>query len=57
MKNKCLLERCISSFKGTSYQRIQDTATLPVSLFLVALYHIRIYIDSFLEPNPTFTEK
>ena len=62
MKNTCLLVHCILSFEGTSYKRIQDTASLPVPLFLVVLHHIRIYISryhfyNFLEPNPTFTEK
>ena len=32
----------ISRFEGTSYKRIQDTASVPVPLFLVALDHIRI---------------
>ena len=59
MKNTSLLVHCI---EGTSYKRIQDTAGLPVPLFLAVLHHIRIYISiydfyNFLEPNPTFTEK
>ena len=35
------------------------TASVPVPLFLVVLYHIRIFLHhiNFLEPNPTFTEK
>ena len=62
MKNTCLLVHCILSFEGTSYKRIQDTASLPVPLFLVVLHRIRIYISryyfyNFLDPNPTFTEK
>ena len=44
MTNICLLVHCILSFEGTSYKRIQDTASLPVPLFLVVLHHIRIYI-------------
>ena len=32
---------CILSFEGTSYKRIQNTACLPVPLFLVALHRIR----------------
>ena len=61
MKNTCLPEHCISSFKGTSYKRIQETASLLVPLFLVVLHRIRIYISryhfyNFLEPSPTFTE-
>ena len=39
MKNTCLLVHCILSFEGTSYKRIQDTASLPVPLFLVVLHH------------------
>ena len=62
MKNPCLLVHCISSVKGTTYERIQDTASIPVPLFLVVLHHIIIYISryhfyKFLKPNPTFTEK
>ena len=33
-------------FQGTSYKRIQDKASLPVSLFLV-LHRIRIYISRY----------
>ena len=47
MKNACLLVHCISSFEGTSYKRIQDTASLPVPLFLVVLHRIRIYISRY----------
>ena len=62
MKNTCLLERFISSFQGTSYKRMQDTASLPVPSFLIALHRVRIHINRYhfyniLEPNPTFTEK
>ena len=35
MKNTCLLVHWILSFDGTSYKRIQDTASLPVPLFVV----------------------
>ena len=34
----------ISSFEGPSYTRIQDTASVPVPLFLVLLHHTRRYI-------------
>ena len=47
MKNTFLLVHCILSFEGTSYKRIQDTASLPVPLFLVALHCIRIYISRY----------
>ena len=62
MKNTCLLVHCILGLEGTSYKKIQGTASLPVPLFLVVLHRIRIYISryqfyNFLEPNPTFTEK
>ena len=62
MKNTSLLVHCISSFEGTSYKRIRDTASLPVPLFLVVLHRISFYISryhfcNFLEPNPTFPEK
>ena len=62
MKNTCFLVPCILSFEGSSYERIQDTASLQVPLFLVVLQNIRTYISryhfyNFLEPNPTFTEK
>ena len=62
MKNACLLVHCISSFEGTSYKRIHDTAILPVLLFLAVLHRVRIYINrynfhNFLEPNPIFTGK
>ena len=61
-EHPCLLVHCISSVKGTTYERIQDTASIPVPLFLVVLHHIIIYISryhfyKFLKPNPTFTEK
>ena len=46
MKNTCLLVHCILSFEGTSYKRIQDTASLPVPLFLVVLHCIRIYTSA-----------
>ena len=35
MKNTCLLAHCILSFEGTSYNRMQDIASLPIPLFLV----------------------
>ena len=62
MKNTRLLVHCILIFEGTSYNRIQYTASLPVPLFLVVLHRIRIYISryycyNFLELNPTFIEK
>ena len=62
MKNTCLLVHCILSFEGTSYKRIQDTATLPVPLLVAVLHQIRIYISryhfyNFSEPNPTITEQ
>ena len=62
MKNPCLLVHCISSVNSTTYERIQDTASIPVPLFLVVLHHIIINISryhfyKFLEPNPTFSEK
>ena len=47
MKNACLLVYCVLRFKGTSYKRIQDTASLPVPLFLVVLHCIRIYISRY----------
>ena len=47
MKNACLLVYCVLRFKGTSYKRIQDTASLPVPLFLVVLHRIRIYISRY----------
>ena len=37
----------ISSFEGPSYTRIQDTASVPVPLFLVLLHHTRIYISRY----------
>ena len=39
MKNTCLLVHCILSFESTSYKKIQDTASLPVPLFLVFTSH------------------
>ena len=59
MKNTCLLAHS-SGFEGISYKRIQDTASLPVPLFFVALYRIpnyikRYHIRNFLESNPTIT--
>ena len=58
MKKTSLLVHCILSVEGISY-KIQDTASLPVPLFLAVLHRIRIYISRyhfyiFLEPNPTF---
>ena len=47
MKNTCLLVHFILSFEGTPYKRIQDTASLPVPLFLVVLRRIRIYISRY----------
>ena len=60
MKNTCLLVHCISSLEGTSNQRIHNTASLPVPLFLV-LHRIRTYISRyfyiFLEPIRHLLEK
>ena len=47
MKNPCLLVHCVSSFEGITYKRIQDTASLPVPLFLVVLHRIGIYISRY----------
>ena len=47
MKNKCLLVHCILRFEGTSRERIQDTANLPVPLFLVVLHRIGIHISRY----------
>ena len=64
MKNTCLLVDYSTKVLKVyaSYKRIQDTASLPVPLFLVVLHRIRIYISryhfyNFLGPNPTFSEK
>ena len=40
------LVHCISNFEGTSYERTQDTASLPTPLFLV-LHHISFYISTY----------
>ena len=51
MKNTCLLVYCISGFEGTSLssykKKIQDTASLPVPLFLVPLHRISFYISRY----------
>ena len=63
MKNTCLLVHCISSFEGPSYKKIQDAASLPVPLVLVAFFITSTFTSAdiifynFLEPNPTSSEK
>ena len=62
MKNTSLLVHCISNFEGTSYKKLQDTASLPVPLFLVVLHPLAFtsadfIFYNFLEPNPTFSDK
>ena len=63
MKNTCLLAHCILSFEGTSYNRMQDIASLPIPLFLVVYVTSEFTSDdiifdmiSFLISFLTFTE-
>ena len=48
MKNTCFLVPCILSFEGSSYERIQDTASLQVPLFLVVLQNIRLTLADII---------
>ena len=43
MKSLCLFVHCVSSFEGTFYKKIEDTASRPVPLFLVVLHRISFY--------------
>ena len=47
MKYTCLLVHSLSSFEGTSCEKIRDTASLPVPLFLVILNRISFYISRY----------